>query len=222
MGFEINMKSMLLAVLALMCGTLFVIFGGVLAVLVTLLGSVAALVTVLVFWLSGKRRSAGRLLAFWGGYLAFYVVVSTGIAVFGPRFENPKPIGEEVCADTGCFAVDKVDKTTAGPTIAYTLFWHLASTDSQQTKRFPGKGLELFMFDERGRTFKLPQDANPNPLDLLLPAGQTVRQSITFNVPADARELFLTAKYRPFTYQSLFPGELSLVPHRPAAMIRIQ
>jgi len=78
------------------------------------------------------------------------------------------------------------------------------------------------MFDERGRKFVLRDNANQNPLDVTLPAGETVRQSMTFSVPADARQLFLTAQYRPFTFQSLFPGELSLVPHKPAAMIRIQ
>ena len=78
------------------------------------------------------------------------------------------------------------------------------------------------MFDERGRTFKLADNANLNPLDVMLPPGKTVRESMTFSVPANARELFLTAKYRPFTFQSLLPGELSLLPHRPAAMVRIQ
>jgi hypothetical protein len=89
------------------------------------------------------------------------------------------------------------------------------------TKHFPGKGLEFYLLDERGRKFALPVNANPDPLDVTIPAGETVRQAMTFQVPADARELYLTAKYRPFTYQSFLPGELSLVPHRPGKMIRI-
>ncbi len=76
------------------------------------------------------------------------------------------------------------------------------------------------MFDERGRKFALPENADPNPLDVTLPPGETVRQSMTFTIPADARQLFLAAKYRPFTFQSLLPGELSLLPHKPAAMIQ--
>lgn len=120
------------------------------------------------------------------------------------------------------FAVDKVDIAAAAPESAYTLHWHLSSNDKQLTKHFTGKGLELYLFDERGRKFVLPDNANPNPLDVTIPAGETVRQSMTFRVPADARQVFLTAKYRPFTFQSLLPGELSLVPHRPGGMIRIQ
>jgi hypothetical protein len=185
-------------------------------------------VTVLslpVLWLSGNRRSAGKLLAGWGIYLVFYFAVSTGMALL--QHQHTLAIGQEICADSGCFAVDNVDRTTAGQETAYTLSWHLASNDTQQAKHFPGKGLELYMFDERGRKFVLPDNANPNPLDVALPAGETVRQSMTFNVPADARELFLTAEYRPFTFQSLLPSELgraamSLVRRTHPALIRIQ
>jgi hypothetical protein len=89
------------------------------------------------------------------------------------------------------------------------------------SKHFPGKGLELYMFDNHGRKFGLAGNANPDPLDVTIPAGETVSQSMSFRVPADANELYLTAKYRPFTFQSLLPGELSLLPHRPGKMIRI-
>jgi hypothetical protein len=102
------------------------------------------------------------------------------------------------------------------------LFWHLASNDRQMAKRFPGRFMEVYMFDERGRTFKLPANANQNPLDVLIPAGQTVRDKMTFNVPSDAQRVFVTAKYRPYTFPSLLPGELSLVnlPHGPILAIR--
>ncbi len=71
------------------------------------------------------------------------------------------------------------------------------------------------MFDERGRTFKLPPNANQTPLDVLIPAGQTVRDEMVFHLPSDVQRVFVTAKYRPYTFPSLLPGELSLVnlPH---------
>jgi hypothetical protein len=103
--------------------------------------------------------------------------------------------------------VDKVDIAAGASGTSYTLYWHLSSNDKQLTKHFPGKGLELYMFDERGRKFVLPDNADLDPLDVMLPAGETVRQAMTFSVPADARQLFLTARYRPFTFQSLLPGE---------------
>ena len=193
--------------------------------LVVILSGAALAVTLIALpalWLVGKRRQAGRLLTAWGIYVAAYLTISTGIALVRAIGAHPVAIGEEVCADSGCFAVDKVDRTAAAREAAYTLHWHLSSTDKGMTKHFPGKGLELYMFDERGRKFALPATVNQNPLDVTLPAGETVRQSMTFNVPADARELFLTATYRPFTFQSLLPGDLSLVPHKPPAMIRIQ
>jgi hypothetical protein len=221
-GFKITATTLAAAVAMTLGLLLFMVVVGGLAVLLSLAVSAVTLIFLPVLWLAGKRRRAVQLLTAWGIYLAVYLTISTGMALVGTVLERPLPIGKEVCADSGCFAVDKVDRTAAAPEASYTLYWHLSSNDKELTKHFPGKGLELFMFDERGRKFALPKTADQNPLDITLPAGETVRQSITFSVPADTRQLFLTAKYRPFTFQSLFPGELSLVPRKPAAMIRIQ
>lgn len=200
---------------------LMIALGG-LVVLLSLVALAVTFITLPVLWLTGKRQGAIQLLTAWGIYLVVYLTISTGITLAGAVLESSRSIGEEVCADSGCFAVDKVDVAAAAPGTSYTLYWHLSSNDTQLAKHFPGKGLELFMFDERGRKFALPENANPNPLDVTLPPGETVRQSMTFTIPADARQLFLAAKYRPFTFQSLLPGELSLVPHRQAKIIRIQ
>jgi hypothetical protein len=216
-------KTTWIVSVAILCGLLLFMFAlGPLVLLMSLAASLATLLTLVGLVLTGKRRRAVQLLAAWGIYLAIYLTISTGITMAGSRREPNLSIGQEVCADSGCFAVDKVDVSAPATETAYTLYWHLASNDKQMTKHFPGQGLELYLFDERGRKFALPADANQNPLDVTLPAGETVRQSMTFRVPADAHELFLSAKYRPFTFQSLLPGELSLVPHRPGRMIRIQ
>jgi hypothetical protein len=201
---------------------LFMVAAGGLVVLLSFVALAVTLLFLPLLWFTGRRRRAGQLLAAWAVYLTIYLMISTAIALVGIGRERALAIGEEVCADSGCFAVDKVDRRAAAREASYTLYWHLSSNDKQLTKHFPGKGLELYMFDERGRKFELPVTANQNPLDVTLPAGETVRQSMTFSVPADARELFLTAKYRPFTFQSLLPGVLSLVPQRHAAMIRIK
>jgi len=215
-------KTTWIVSVAILCGLLLFMFAlGPLVLLMSLAASLATLLTLVGLVLTGKRRRAVQLLAAWGIYLAIYLTISTGITMAGSRREPNLSIGQEVCADSGCFAVDKVDVSAPATETSYTLYWHLASNDKQMTKHFPGQGLELYLFDERGRKFALPADANQNPLDVTLPAGETVRQSMTFRVPADAHELFLSAKYRPFTFQSLLPGELSLLPHGPGKMIRI-
>jgi hypothetical protein len=200
------------------------LLGGGVTLLATIAGSVATVISVPVLAISSRRSAAIKLSALWVVYLVFYLVVSTGMAWFPYYFKAPThlAIGQEICADSGCFAVDKADKTDGGSEATYTLFWHLASNDKQQAKHFPGKGLELYMVDEGGRTFKLPPSANQDPLDVMLPAGETVRQTMTFKIPSDARKLFLTAKYRRYTFQSLLPGELSLVRSPDANLIEIQ
>jgi hypothetical protein len=220
--FKIN-KTTIVVALATVFVLLFIIAGGGVALLATIAGSITALISTPVLWIRGNGRRAVQLLAAWGAYLALYVTVSTVMAVLPTRnTPHPRAIGEELCADAGCFAVEKVDKAIAGDDATYTLSWRLASTSKQEVRHFPGNGLELFMFDERGRTFRLPASENPNPLDVMLPAGETLRRTLTFHVAPDAHELFLTGKYRPFTFQSFLPGELSLLKTRPAPMIRIQ
>ena len=151
-----------------------------------------------------------------------YLAISTGIAVFqSQREQTLLDLGQELCADAGCFAVDKVARSSAAPA-SYTLSWHLSNTYKERSSRFPGKGLELYLFDERGRIFRAPVGADPNPLDVTMMPGETVHRSMTFDVSEDARDLFLTARYRPFTFQSLLLGDLSVVPLRSSAMIRVQ
>jgi len=216
-------KTTLIVGIVIVLGLLFFMFvlGG-LVLLLSIAASAVTLLAVPALYLTGKHRRAVQLLTAWGIYLAIYLTIATGITMAGAGHEPNVSIGQEVCADSGCFAVDKVDVSAGAADTSYTLYWHLSSNDKQLTKHFPGNGLELFLFDERGRKFELPVDADQNPLDVTVPASETVRQSMTFRVPADSHELFLTAKYRPFTFQSLLPGELSLIPHRHGKMIRIQ
>ena len=219
-----NWNPRLTSTLALLgLGIVVIAFGGGMILLLSLFGSGTALVAAAILWLGGKRRNAGKILAILGAYVSFYVAVSTAVSLIQriPR-ENPRGLGQEVCADSGCFAVDKVEKTAAASETTYTLLWHLSSRDAEGDRRFPGKGLELYMFDERGRKFALSPADNQDPLDVTLHAGETLHQAITFHIPADARELFLTARYRPFTFQSFLPGDLSLLPRPNAKMIRIQ
>jgi len=203
---------------------IFLLLGGGITLLATIVGSVATVISVPALALNSRLSAAIKLCALWVVYLIFYLVISTGMAWFPYYFKTPAPlaVGQEICADSGCFAVDRVDKSDGRSQATYTLFWHLASNDLQQAKHFPGKGLEFYMVDERGRTFKLPPSANQDPLDVMLPAGETIRQAMTFNIPSDVRKLFLTAKYRPYTFQSLLPGELTLVRLPHAQLIEVQ
>ena len=216
MGFKLTKTTVAAAAAMSLVLLLFMVVLGGLVLVLSLAGAAMTLMALPLLWLTGKRRRAVQLLTAWGIYVAIYLTMATGITWAGAGREPNLSIGEEVCADSGCFAVDSVDRAAA----FYTLHWHLSSNDRRMEKHFPGKGLELYLFDERGRKFV--DTAHLNPLDVTLPPGETVRRSMTFPVPADARQLFLTAKYRPFTFQSLLPGELSLVPHRSGKMIRIQ
>ena len=221
MVFEMNRTKWIAAAVLFLLLAFFMFAIGPIVLLFSIGALGLTIVSLPVLLLTGKRRRANQLLVAWGLYIPAYLVIATGITMASFRAEPNLPIGKDLCADAGCFAVEKIDSSTSLSATTYTVYWHLSSNDKQMTKHFPGKGLEIYMFDEHGRNFALSDIANPYPLDVTIPAGETVRQSMTFQVPNDAHELYLTAKYRPFTYQSFLPGELSLVPHRPGKMIRI-
>ena len=224
MAFEMNRTKWIAAAAVFLLLALFMFAIGPIVLLLTIGALALTIVSLPILLLTGRRRRAGQLLLAWGVYIPAYLMIATGITMAAHRDEPNLPIGKDLCADAGCFAVEKFDASTSSSSSSattYTVYWHLSSNDKEMAKHFPGKGLEIYMFDERGRNFALSDDANPYPLDVTIPAGETIRQSMTFQVPNDAHELYLTAKYRPFTYQSFLPGELSLVPHRPGKMIRI-
>jgi hypothetical protein len=210
------------AAVALLFAVCFIFFLGGLALIVSVAVVLATLIALPILLLTGRSRSASKLAGALGIYVILYLAISTAMA-WAPYFgsQHQRAVGDEVCADAGCFAVDKIDRTAAQSGVMLTVSWHLVSNDAQNDRRFPGKGLELYVFDERGRTCRLPADANQDPLDVLMPKGETLRQSMTFNVPSDSRELYLAAKYRPYTFQSFLPGNLTLVSPPSPPMIRI-
>jgi hypothetical protein len=210
------------AAVAVVVAGLFIAFLGGLALIASAAAVLAALIAIPVLFFMGNGRGASKVAGALGVYVILYLSISTAMA-WAPYFgaHQQRAIGEEVCADAGCFAVDKVDLAAAPSGLTCTLSWHLTSNDKDQERRFPGKGLELYLFDERGRTFKLPATANQDPLDVLMPKSETLHQSTTFSVASDSRQLFLAAKYRPYTFQSLLPGNLTLVSPPSPPMIRI-
>ena len=215
-------RRAVLAIASLVVTALFLMLGGI-AVLLTLIGTVVIAVAAPILWFTKRRAAAYRMLAGWGAYLAFYVLISTMMSLFKLRAEpEPHSIGQQVCADAGCFTADAVKQVSIGPDKLITIPWRLVNNDKQAERRFPGKGLEVYLFDERERKFALESATGLDPLDVTMPPGEAVRGTLTFRVPADARKLFLSAEYRAFTFQSLFPGVLSLLPRRHPPMIVIQ
>src|SRR5436190_16469441 len=109
---------------ALLAAAVVVFFMVVLGGLVVVLTFVALAVTMLslpVLVLTGRHGRAGQLLTVWGIYLVSYLAISTGIAVARNAYARPVGVGQEVCADSGCFAVDSIDKTSEAQESLFTL-----------------------------------------------------------------------------------------------------
>ena len=107
-------QTTLVAGLVIGFALFFIIALGGIALLATFAASMTVLISAPVLWLQGHGRRAIQLLAAWGGYLALYVTASTAMAIL-PTLRTPHPhaVGEEVCADAGCFAVERVERAVA-------------------------------------------------------------------------------------------------------------
>jgi hypothetical protein len=99
-------------------------------------------------------------------------------------------LGDSYCMDINCIRIDKVEKETRETDAVYTLDVRLFS-EANTVKTSLG-AVSLFLQDERGRRFLLLDDPSVIPYDTYLDPGQTINTRLTFKVPADAKELFLT------------------------------
>src|SRR4051812_17425304 len=150
MAFNLNPTGWIVATAMFLLLVFFMIVIGPIVLLLTIGALAVTLIASPILLATGRRRRASQLLVAWGIYLPAYLLIATGITMAGARDEPNIPIGKEICADSGCFAVDKIETNSASSETEYIVYWHLASNDKQMTKHFPGKGLELFLFDERG------------------------------------------------------------------------
>ena len=79
------------------------------------------------------------------------------------------------------------------------------------------KGASLYLVDERGRRFPLIPDPSVTPFDVELNPGQSVDTSLTFRVPANARQLFLRGD-GDLWITNFFIGDDSALLHRPTLL----
>lgn len=102
-------------------------------------------------------------------------------------------VGDSYCWDLWCLGIQNVTAVPQGDTIFYTADVSLFA-DSTNTQRLPAdpSGQQFFyVTDEKGRRFPILHSALGDR-DVTVMPGESVKASLTFIVPADARSLYLT------------------------------
>jgi hypothetical protein len=143
----------------------------------------------IVTLLAGRKRWLSPFIA------ASYLVVVVLVSLLTPR--TIVRIGDSYCWDLWCVGVQKVNTTPQGQNILYTAEVSLSvdSTTAQLELTDPPKDPAkqfFYVVDDLGRRFPILAYAPiPNGKVTVKP-GQSVKSSLTFIAPANARNLYLT------------------------------
>jgi hypothetical protein len=182
------------------------------------LASVACLILITVFMVTGQPGRARRMLIRWSIGVAAYAV--TLIAVAMMPHDLPFQPGVPFCDDDMCASIQSVGKTPAASgEVAYQLGFRLFSKANRGPRST--RGATVYLADDRNRRFQPVPDSSAIPFDVAIQPGQTVNTSLTFNVPSDARTLFFAARMERMQYASFVIGNGDLV-HKPRIRLRIQ
>ncbi len=122
---------------------------------------------------------------------ALYMGAVVLVSLLTPR--TIVSIGDSYCWDLWCVGIQNVNTTPQGQNMLYTaevsLFVDSATAQievSDQPKRF------FYVVDEQGRRFPILAYASTARPNVTVKPGESVKSSLTFLAPANARKLYLT------------------------------
>jgi hypothetical protein len=119
-------------------------------------------------------------------YLAAVVLVS----LLTPR--TIVSLGDSYCWDLWCMGVQHVNSIPNGENTLFTAEVRVFS-DSKHTQRVPEEAARRFLYvlDEQGRRFPLERISSFPDDEITVNPGESVKASLTFLAPANARKLYL-------------------------------
>jgi hypothetical protein len=131
---------------------------------------------------------AGRVFS---GIAVFYLGAVAVVSLVTPR--TIVSVGDSYCWDLWCLGIQKVNVTPQGQNVLYTAEVSLFadSTNTQRLTADPSGKQFFYVTDEQGRRFPIAHSSFADT-DITVKPGESVKSALTFVVPADARNLYLT------------------------------
>jgi hypothetical protein len=155
--------------------------------LLSFIGSVVVLGSIVVLALRGHRGKAGRIFLAWAIFAALYL--ATNFAVSYATTQRILHIGESWCFDDWCLTVDRAAASPAPPLLSYNVQFHISSRALRITQR--ANYAWIYLVDDRGHLYPPQPAPGQVPLDIVLRPGESVEASRTFAVPQDVHTLGL-------------------------------
>lgn len=145
---------------------------------------------------TGRRRTAGRLLARLAGAAAIYLVVVYAVALASPA--RVLALGEDKCSDDWCIAVSDVREVPGSAGSTWDATFRLSSRARRISQR--ELGVVAYLRDAGGRRYAGESGPADAPFDVRLGPAETVTTHRRFFLPpgATARDVVLAHQGVPF------------------------
>lgn len=171
-----------------------------------------------MLWINDRKfheaARAGRVCAL---IIFPYLAVLTLVSLLTPG--TVVNIGDSYCYDLWCLGVNRVNAGPRGQEILYTAEVRIF-VDSSHPHHLPAQKAKSFFYvlDDQGRRYPLLSEMSFSDADVTVHPGESVRSSLTFLAPRNARKLYLVGNDSgpPWVYL-YFGSDISLF-HRPALL----
>ena len=165
--------------------------------------SAIVLLTAGVKAISGRGRSALRLLGVWAACIAIYF----GICVVTAAAEQQKVLqfGEAQCFDDWCIQVDGVNRASGANATEYLATIRVSSRARRVTQR--EKAVTVMLQDAAGNRYTGAASANEPPFDVQLGPGDSVTTHREFQLPIGAQAVGAVIAHTGFQMGWLVIGE---------------
>ena len=152
------------------------------------LGVAAGVLASVILLLALRFRLAAKVLLVTLSGLGAYVFLVVVVFLLTPQ--RIVKVGDIYCWDSWCMGVEKVNAVPRGRENVYSVDVRILSDIGRG--KTSAEGASLYLLDERARHFPLQPDPAAIPFDQLLGPGETFNTSLTFVVPSDVSQLYLT------------------------------
>jgi len=161
-------------------------FPGVMLNFLVCLGTAGGLLASTVLLLALKTRQAAKVFVVTlAVHSTCLILIAAGLVLASRTIVK---VGDSYCYDSWCAGVTNVTAAPHAQDVVYKVDVRIFSDAGRGKQRARGP---MVLIDDRGRRFPMVADALSIPLDSELDPGQAIDTTLTFDVPADAHQLFL-------------------------------
>ena len=152
---------------------------------------IAAGLIALLLKHDGDGRAALTALRVCAGAVFGYIALAVVVSLLSPK--TIVSIGDSYCWDLWCVGIQSVNTAPQGENVLYTAEVSIFA-DSSTEHRVPADQAKQFFYvmDEQGRRFSILRDSSLVDANVVVKPGESVKSSVAFVAPSNARKLYLT------------------------------